>query len=87
MDQKISVRDPFLVMKNNKYIHERDDVSRYNGTLSLLNDKDFGNLLSVYLDAAFFPNIDELDFMQEGHRFELIKDGDGEKLTLKFITR
>ena len=24
-------------------------------------DKDFKNLLSVYLDSSFFPNLDELD--------------------------
>lgn len=32
------------------------------------NRKDFDNLLKVYLDAAFFPNLDQLDFFQEGHR-------------------
>ena len=39
-------------------------------TLATLNDKDFNNLLSVYLDSSFFPNLDELDFLQEGHRLE-----------------
>ena len=46
------------------------DITAY--PFATLNDKDFENLLSVYLDAAFFPNLDELDFMQEGHRVELI---------------
>eukprot|EP00903_Cladosiphon_okamuranus_P004336 g4334.t1 len=32
--------------------------------------KDFDNLLNVYLDAVFFPNLDPLDFAQEGHRLE-----------------
>ncbi|MCK5681944.1 insulinase family protein, partial [bacterium] len=35
------------------------------------NRKDFFNLLDVYLDAVFFPRLDELDFAQEGHRLEL----------------
>ena len=35
------------------------------------NRNDFFNLLSVYVDAAFFPNIDPLDFAQEGIRIEL----------------
>ena len=53
---------------------------------STLNDKDFQNLLSVYLDATFFPNLNELDFMQEGHRFELVKlENSPEKLELKGI--
>jgi len=32
--------------------------------------KDFYNLLDVYIDAIFHPNLDELSFMQEGHRLE-----------------
>jgi presequence protease len=32
--------------------------------------KDFNNLLSVYLEMAFFPRLDPLDFRQEGHRLE-----------------
>ena len=32
---------------------------------------DYENLLSVYLDAAFFPNLDRLDFDQEGCRVEI----------------
>ncbi len=35
------------------------------------NQKDFQNLMKVYLDATFFPNLEELDFSQEGHRLEL----------------
>jgi len=42
------------------------------------NKKDFYNLLDVYLDAAFFPNLDSLSFKQEGHRLEVESDS-GEK--------
>ncbi|MGD9122668.1 MAG: insulinase family protein, partial [Desulfobacterales bacterium] len=41
---------------------------------STQNTKDFFNLLDVYLDAAFFPKIDELSFKQEGHRLEIEGD-------------
>ena len=41
---------------------------------STQNQKDFFNLMDVYLDAAFFPKLDELSFKQEGHRLET--DGD-----------
>ena len=34
------------------------------------NEKDFYNLMAVYLDAAFFPRLLERDFSQEGHRLE-----------------
>eukprot|EP01006_Ploeotia_vitrea_P039869 TRINITY_DN66383_c13_g1_i1.p1 TRINITY_DN66383_c13_g1~~TRINITY_DN66383_c13_g1_i1.p1 ORF type:complete len:1002 (-),score=613.58 TRINITY_DN66383_c13_g1_i1:82-3087(-) len=40
------------------------------------NVQDYLNLLSVYLDAVFFPKLDRTDFLQEGHRleFETIDD-------------
>ena len=35
--------------------------------------KRFFNLLDVYLDAAYFPLLEEEDFKQEGHRLEFAK--------------
>ncbi|WP_323680008.1 hypothetical protein, partial [Exiguobacterium indicum] len=32
--------------------------------------KDFYNLLEVYLDAVFHPELKDLSFLQEGHRLE-----------------
>ncbi len=41
------------------------------------NEKDFFNLMHVYLDAVFFPRITEETFMQEGWHYELEdKDAD-----------
>jgi Zn-dependent M16 (insulinase) family peptidase len=37
------------------------------------NSQDFVNLLSVYVDAAFFPRLRVEDFWQEGHRVEWAK--------------
>ena len=37
---------------------------------------DYENLLSVYLDAAFFPRLDRLDFDQEGCRVEIEAAGE-----------
>ena len=34
------------------------------------NRQDFDNLLQIYLDAVFFPRLDRLDFLQEGHRYD-----------------
>lgn len=44
------------------------------------NEKDFHNLIEVYLDAVFHPNLTENEniFLREGHRLE--PDGDGYKL-------
>jgi len=38
--------------------------------------KDFYNLLEVYIDAVFHPNLNELSFLQEGHRFEFEQPND-----------
>lgn len=40
------------------------------------NAEDYRNLLSVYLDAAFFPLLAEDDFRQEGHRLEFATPDD-----------
>lgn len=50
------------------------------------NEKDYFNLLSVYLDAAFFPKLDELTFKQEGHRLEFATmDDPSSDLTFKGV--
>jgi Zn-dependent M16 (insulinase) family peptidase len=38
------------------------------------NVQDYYNLMAVYLDAMYFPSLHELDFMQEGHRLELVTE-------------
>ena len=71
--KKYPVRDPFFMMIRrslNTFMNAftSSDWTAY--PFATLNDKDFNNLLSVYLDSSFFPNLDELDFLQEGHRLE-----------------
>ncbi|MBT7789896.1 MAG: insulinase family protein, partial [Calditrichaeota bacterium] len=43
-----------------------------------VNDKDFHNLMDIYLDAVFFPRIYDYDeiMMQEGWHYELTKPED-----------
>ncbi|MDR0383649.1 MAG: insulinase family protein, partial [Spirochaetaceae bacterium] len=40
---------------------------------SSTNEKDYFNLMAVYGDAVFCPNLDEWTFMQEGHHLEYAK--------------
>lgn len=42
------------------YLYTASDYTLY--PFSTQNPKDFQNLLSVYLDAAFFPCLRQLDF-------------------------
>jgi len=67
------VRDPFFMMDRrslNTFMNAftSSDWTAY--PFASQNVTDFENLLRVYLDAAFFPNLNELDFAQEGHRVE-----------------
>ena len=71
--KKYPVRDPFFMMIRrslNTFMNAftSSDWTAY--PFATQNDKDFHNLLSVYLDSSFFPNLDKLDFLQEGHRLE-----------------
>ncbi len=71
--RRFPVRDPFFMMTRrslNTFMNAftASDWTAY--PFASCNRKDFDNLLQVYLDAAFFPLLDELDFLQEGHRLE-----------------
>lgn len=68
------VRDPFFSMIKrslNTFMNAFTAADWTAYPFATQNDKDFDNLLSVYLDAAFFANLNELDFLQEGIRVEL----------------
>uniref|UniRef100_A0AAV1TQH3 Peptidase M16C associated domain-containing protein n=1 Tax=Peronospora matthiolae TaxID=2874970 RepID=A0AAV1TQH3_9STRA len=81
--KRFPVRDPFFNMIKrslNTYMNALTGADHTMYPFSTTNDKDWRNLLSVYLDAAFFPNLNELDFLQEGHRLEISEgtnSGDG----------
>lgn len=70
---KFPVRDPFFMMIRrslNTFMNAftSSDWTAY--PFASKNKKDFNNLMDVYLDAVFFTRLDELDFLQEGHRVE-----------------
>ncbi len=71
--ERFPVRDPFFMMIRrslNTFMNAftSNDWTAY--PFASQNRKDFNNLLDVYLDAVFFSRLDELDFLQEGHRLE-----------------
>ncbi len=76
--RRYPVRDPFFMMIRrslNTFMNAftSSDWTAY--PFASQNKKDFNNLLDVYLDAAFFPLLDPLDFAQEGHRLEFAESG------------
>ncbi len=71
--QKYPVHDPFFSMTRRSLATFMNAFTSADWTMypfSTRNAKDFANLLDVYLDATFFPRLDEDSFMQEGIRFE-----------------
>jgi len=77
--ERFPVRDPFFMMIRrslNTFMNAftASDWTAY--PFASRNVKDFDNLLSIYLDAVFFPKLDPLDFAQEGHRVEFAQTGD-----------
>lgn len=75
--RRYPVRDPFFMMLRrslNTFMNAftGSDWTAY--PFSTCNRRDFQNLLQVYLDATFFPLLDEMDFEQEGWRLEVSDD-------------
>lgn len=71
--KKFPVKDPFFAMQRrslNTFMNALtgSDFTCYPASSQV--PKDFYNLLEVYLDAVFYPNLNELSFLQEGHRLE-----------------
>ncbi|HEY4831486.1 MAG TPA: insulinase family protein, partial [Waddliaceae bacterium] len=71
--QKFPVKDPFFAMIRrslNTFMNAFTgaDFTCYPAASQV--PRDFYNLLNVYLDAVFHPNLKELSFLQEGHRLE-----------------
>jgi Zn-dependent M16 (insulinase) family peptidase len=84
--KKYPVRDPFFMMIRrslNTFMNAftSSDWTAY--PFASQNKKDFNNLLDVYLDAVFFTRLDELDFLQEGHRIEF-KEADNADSELEY---
>jgi Zn-dependent M16 (insulinase) family peptidase len=71
--EKYPVRDPFFSMLKNSLQTFMNAFTAEDWTAYIFSsqyDKDLMNLLSVYLDAVYFPKLNELNFRQEGWRYE-----------------
>lgn len=85
--RRFPVRDPFFNMIKRSLNTYMNALTGYDHTMypfSTTNAKDYANLRSVYLDAAFFPNLREHDFLQEGHRLA-VADDDAQRLVYKGV--
>ena len=74
---RFPVSDPFFSMLKRSLSTFMNAFTASDWTMypfSTQNQKDYFNLMDVYLDAAFFPKLEELSFKQEGHRLEIEGD-------------
>ena len=82
------VRDPFFLMLRRSLSNFMNAFTAPDWTaypFATQNEKDFDNLLQVYLDAVFFPNLEDLDFKQEGWRLHIDDVGEDAKLQYKGV--
>ncbi len=74
--KEFPVKDPFIELAKgslNTFLNAMTYPDKTVYPVASCNDKDFQNLLHVYLDAVFYPNIydKDLTFRQEGWHYEL----------------
>ena len=71
--RKFPVKDPFFSMSRrslNTFMNALtgSDFTCYPAASQ--NEEDFYNLMEVYIDAVFHPELKRMSFLQEGHRYE-----------------
>ncbi len=74
--QKYPLKDPFVELAKgslNTFLNAMTYPDKTMYPVASCNDKDFSNLMEVYLDAVFFPNIykNEKIFKQEGWHYQM----------------
>ena len=74
--KKYPVKDPFIELAKgslNTFLNAMTFPDKTIYPVASCNDKDFQNLMSVYMDAVFYPNIYKYGeiFKQEGWHYEL----------------
>lgn len=79
--KQFPVKDPFIELAKgslNTFLNAMTYPDKTVYPVASCNDKDFQNLLHVYLDAVFYPNIykEEKIFRQEGWHYQLEAEAD-----------
>jgi Zn-dependent M16 (insulinase) family peptidase len=82
--ERYPIKDAFLVLAQGSlqtFLNAWTFPDKTVYPASSVNERDYFNLMSVYGDAVFRPLLAEWTFMQEGHRYEYGKDGEGLSVT------
>lgn len=83
--RKFPLKDPFVELAKgslNTFLNAMTYPDKTLYPVASYNDRDFHNLMDVYLDAVFYPNIYKEDriFRQEGWHYELADEKDDLKI-------
>ncbi len=86
--REFPVKDPFVELAKgslNTFLNAMTYPDKTVYPVASCNDKDFQNLIHVYMDAVFYPNIYEKEeiFRQEGWHYEMESEDD--ELTLNGV--
>ncbi|MCR4790688.1 MAG: insulinase family protein, partial [Treponemataceae bacterium] len=76
--EKYPLKDPFIRLANQSvktFLNAMTFPDKTVYPASSLAPQDYFNLMSVYGDAVFFPLLTKETFLQEGHRYEVNKNG------------
>ncbi|RDU24844.1 insulinase family protein [Anaerosacchariphilus polymeriproducens] len=84
--KKFPLKDPFVELAKgslNTFLNAMTYPDKTVYPVASCNDKDFQNLISVYMDAVFYPNIYKKEeiFQQEGWHYELESEKDPLKIS------
>ncbi len=86
--KEFPVKDPFIELAKgslNTFLNAMTYPDKTVYPVASCNDKDFQNLMHVYLDAVFYPNIynHDMTFRQEGWHYEM--DSAEDELTINGV--
>jgi len=77
--RKFPLKEPFIELVKgslNTFLNAMTGSAETYYPVASLNERDFYNLVDVYLDSVFFPNLTPQVFQQEGWHFELTDKSD-----------
>jgi len=86
--EKFPLKEPFSTLESQSvktFLNAMTYPDKTAYPASSLVRSDYFNLMDVYADAVFFPLLSEKTFMQEGHRYELSDEADGENLSIQGV--
>lgn len=86
--EKYPVKDVFFSMTKRTLATFMNAMTGSDATMypfSSANDKDFKNLLDIYLDSVFHSRIEKYDFLQEGWRYGFKDDDENSDLIYKGV--